>query len=128
MRAAFVDGVRVKDKIVRVKWIISSDWKALSLLKGVNSANANHFCLWCLCTKREITDFTSLVYHVPEALEKLSYIKDVGIAQVERKNYDQHLQFFQGTSRQGGAARKKVTQQILERENRLLYYRRYPNA
>nr|KAG5705606.1 hypothetical protein BaRGS_034804 [Batillaria attramentaria] len=59
MRAAFVDGVPVKDKIVRVKWIISSDWKALSLMKGVNSANANHFCLWCHCSKREITDFTS---------------------------------------------------------------------
>ncbi len=39
--------------------VLACDWKALALLKGINSANSNYFCLWCYCTKQQIADFSS---------------------------------------------------------------------
>ena len=48
---------------------------------------------------------TALVYHVPEALE--NYLKDIGISQVERKNYDQHIAYFQSTSKRGSQKGKE---------------------
>ncbi|KAL8571392.1 hypothetical protein ACOMHN_046567 [Nucella lapillus] len=69
-----------------------------------------------------------MVYHVPEMLKNLHYVKDIGTAQLGRKNYEQHLVYFQGTNRQGGNKKKPVTQQILERENRLLDFRRRTSA
>ncbi|XP_070184467.1 uncharacterized protein [Littorina saxatilis] len=58
-----------------------------------------------------------LVYHIPQAMRNHGFLPHIGISQVERKNYDQHLTYFQGSSRQGGKHRKEVTKQVLEREN-----------
>ncbi|KAK7501635.1 hypothetical protein BaRGS_00007066 [Batillaria attramentaria] len=63
-----------------------------------------------------------LVYHVPQALERFRYLPDIGISQVERKNYDHHLAYFGATSREGGKHGKSVVKQILERENMLLHF------
>ena len=40
--------------------ILCADWKAMAILKGVNAPNANHFCLWCKCTKEQIRDFSGM--------------------------------------------------------------------
>ena len=37
-----------------VKPYFSSDWKFLSIILGFNASNANYFCPWCLCTKKDI--------------------------------------------------------------------------
>ncbi|CAB4407413.1 unnamed protein product [Rhizophagus irregularis] len=46
--------------INRVNWTInmyfSSDWKFLTTCLGFNSANSLFFCLWCIITKKEISD------------------------------------------------------------------------
>ncbi|KAK7501225.1 hypothetical protein BaRGS_00007710, partial [Batillaria attramentaria] len=63
-----------------------------------------------------------LVYHVPQALSRFHYLPDIGISQVERKNYDHHLTYFAGTSREGGTFSKSVSRQILERENVLMHF------
>lgn len=39
--------------------IMTCDWKALSLIKGINGAQCDHFCMWCHCSKRQICDFSS---------------------------------------------------------------------
>uniref|UniRef100_U9T615 Uncharacterized protein n=1 Tax=Rhizophagus irregularis (strain DAOM 181602 / DAOM 197198 / MUCL 43194) TaxID=747089 RepID=U9T615_RHIID len=40
------------------KWKIepyfSSDWKFMAIILGFNAANANYFCPWCMCTKKDI--------------------------------------------------------------------------
>jgi len=53
-----------------------------------------------------------LVYHVPQALEKFSFLPDIGCSQVERKNYDQRCAYFNATSRDGGKERTSVTRQV----------------
>jgi hypothetical protein len=41
-----------------IKWKIepyfSSDWKFMAIILGFNAANANNFCPWCMCTKKDI--------------------------------------------------------------------------
>ena len=56
--------------------------------------------------------FSALVYHVPFFLQKFRYIHDIGVSQVERKNYDQRQAYFGSTSRSGGKAPKKVSLQV----------------
>ncbi|XP_052075780.1 uncharacterized protein LOC127713848 [Mytilus californianus] len=63
----------------------------------------------------------AMVYHVPYFLEKYRYLHDIGVAQVERKNYDQRMAYFDSTNRYGGKHKKKISEQILQRENRLLW-------
>ncbi|CAG8637948.1 14151_t:CDS:2, partial [Ambispora leptoticha] len=36
-----------------VELFFSADWKFLVTCLGFNSANANHFCLWCTCMKQQ---------------------------------------------------------------------------
>ncbi|RIB20598.1 hypothetical protein C2G38_2035120 [Gigaspora rosea] len=38
----------------QIKPYFSSDWKFLYIILGFNAPNANHFCPWCLCTKKDI--------------------------------------------------------------------------
>lgn len=63
----------------------------------------------------------TMVYHVPYFLKKFTYIHDIGVSQVERKNYDHRQAYFGSTNRSGGKTQKKVSLQILQRENRMLY-------
>ena len=37
--------------------LLTADWKAAAILMGINNANAQYFCLWCYCSKRQIRDF-----------------------------------------------------------------------
>jgi len=56
--------------------------------------------------------FTAMVYHVPYFLEKYRYLHDIGVAQVERKNYDQRMAYFDSTNRYGGKHKKKISEQV----------------
>lgn len=53
-----------------------------------------------------------MVYHVPYFLEKYRYLHDIGVAQVERKNYDQRMAYFDSTNRYGGKHKKKISEQV----------------
>nr|KAG5709950.1 hypothetical protein BaRGS_029992 [Batillaria attramentaria] len=52
------DGAKITKHQDSVR-ILSSDWKAMSLLKGINPANSRYFCLWCECSKAQIRDFSA---------------------------------------------------------------------
>ncbi|CAG8714558.1 20982_t:CDS:2 [Gigaspora margarita] len=62
----------------RTRWKIisyfSSDWKFLSIILGFNAANANYFCPWCLCSKKEI-GIKSKVYIIEKTMEQLQTTK-----------------------------------------------------
>ncbi|CAG8834673.1 44468_t:CDS:2 [Gigaspora margarita] len=62
----------------RTQWKIilyfSSDWKFLSIILGFNAANANYFCPWCLCSKKEI-GIKSKVYMIEKTMEQLQTTK-----------------------------------------------------
>ncbi|RIB07706.1 hypothetical protein C2G38_2213620 [Gigaspora rosea] len=57
-----------------IKWKIepffSSDWKFLCIILGFNAPNANYFCPWCLCTKKEI-GIKDKVYTIEKNMEQL---------------------------------------------------------
>ncbi|XP_062619871.1 uncharacterized protein LOC134281418 [Saccostrea cucullata] len=63
----------------------------------------------------------AMVYHVPQFLQKFHYLHDIGVAQVERKNFDHRQAYFGSTNRNGSKRKKHVSKQILERENRMLW-------
>nr|XP_022301977.1 uncharacterized protein LOC111109978 [Crassostrea virginica] len=63
----------------------------------------------------------AMVYHVPQFLQKFKYLHDIGVAQVERKNFDHRQAYFGSTNRNGSKRKKHVSKQILERENRMLW-------
>lgn len=56
--------------------------------------------------------FSAMVYHMPYFLQKYKYVHDIGVAQVERKNYDQRVAYFDCTNRSGGTNKKKVSEQV----------------
>ncbi|CAG8723262.1 35782_t:CDS:2, partial [Gigaspora margarita] len=60
------------------RWMIiphfSSDWKFLSIILGFNAANANYFCPWCLCSKKEIGN-KNKVYVIEKTIEQLQITK-----------------------------------------------------
>src|SRR2546421_10378677 len=39
--------------IWNVELFFSSDWKFLAICLGMNAANSNYFCPWCLCSKND---------------------------------------------------------------------------
>lgn len=63
----------------------------------------------------------AMVYHVPQFLQSFNYLHDIGVAQVERKNFDHRQAYFGSTNRNGSKRKKHVSKQILERENRMLW-------
>ena len=77
---------------------------------------------------KKMSSLTSMLWYTISLLSWDNInLKDIGISQVERKNYDQHMTYFQTTSTQGGQ-KKTVTLQIMERENRMLDFRKYPDG
>ncbi|RIB02903.1 hypothetical protein C2G38_2049701 [Gigaspora rosea] len=62
----------------RTRWTIipyfSSDWKFLSIILGFNAANANYFCPWCLCSKKEIGN-KDKIYVIEKTMEQLQTTK-----------------------------------------------------
>ncbi|GBB95971.1 hypothetical protein RclHR1_26510002 [Rhizophagus clarus] len=57
-------------KIWKIKPYFSSDWKFLSIILGFNASNANYFCLWCLCTKKDIGN-KNKVYTIEKNMNQL---------------------------------------------------------
>jgi hypothetical protein len=57
-----------------IKWKIepyfSSDWKFLAIVLGFNASNANYFCPWCLCTKKDIGN-KDKVYKIEKNMDQL---------------------------------------------------------
>lgn len=47
-----------------------------------------------------------MVYHVPQFLQTYHYIHDIGVAQVERKNFDHRQAYFGSTNRNGSKWKK----------------------
>ncbi|GES90891.1 hypothetical protein GLOIN_2v1778530 [Rhizophagus clarus] len=57
-------------KIWKIKPYFSSDWKFLSIILGFNASNANYFCPWCLCTKKDIGN-KNKVYTIEKNMNQL---------------------------------------------------------
>lgn len=53
-----------------------------------------------------------MVYHVPQFLQTYHYIHDIGVAQVERKNFDHRQAYFGSTNRNGSKWKKHVSKQV----------------
>ncbi|XP_066299903.1 uncharacterized protein [Branchiostoma lanceolatum] len=51
------NGLVIDDKLIKVKWFLTADWKFLATLLGLNQASSKNFCIWCHCTKKEICNF-----------------------------------------------------------------------
>ncbi|GBB93934.1 hypothetical protein RclHR1_22590003 [Rhizophagus clarus] len=58
-------------KIWKIKPYFSSDWKFLSIILGFNASNANYFCPWCLCTKKDIGN-KNKVYTIEKNMNQLN--------------------------------------------------------
>lgn len=55
---------------------------------------------------------SALVYHVPQFLGKFNFLHDIGVAQVERKNFDHRQAYFRSTNRNGGKNRQNISKQV----------------
>lgn len=55
---------------------------------------------------------SAVVYHVPQFLGKFNFLHDIGVAQVERKNFDHRQAFFGSTNRNGGKNRQNISKQV----------------
>ncbi|GES84262.1 hypothetical protein GLOIN_2v1778530 [Rhizophagus clarus] len=58
-------------KIWKIKPYFSSDWKFLSIILGFNASNANYFCPWYLCTKKDIGN-KNKVYTIEKNMNQLN--------------------------------------------------------
>ena len=48
----------VGDKVYQTEFFLCGDWKFLALVCGIDSANAEHSCIWCKCPKHQRYDMT----------------------------------------------------------------------
>ena len=46
-----IEVISIKEKVYTVIWFLGGDWKFLSTVCGLDSANAEHACIWCKCPK-----------------------------------------------------------------------------
>ncbi|CAG8499084.1 4529_t:CDS:2, partial [Scutellospora calospora] len=58
LRDLKINGLEVEGILWYFELYFSSDWKFLAICLGLNAANSNHFCAWCLCSKQEIGNIT----------------------------------------------------------------------
>jgi len=47
------NGLKINQRRIKLQLYLCADWKFLALVLGLNSANSDWFCLWCLCQKEE---------------------------------------------------------------------------
>jgi hypothetical protein len=104
----------------------AKNWLSLFLTPSIGTPNDDNF-VQGLYRPNDLTPyFHVLVYHVHELMEKTKKwgLKSFSCAPVEKKNHQQVSQFFRKTLRNGGNGmdRKSAIIQILEFENRKLYY------
>ena len=50
--------VTIEDQVYRIKFYLGGDLKFLALVCGIESANAEHACVWCKCPKSKWADMT----------------------------------------------------------------------
>ena len=53
------NGIVIGEKTLKFTFKFCSDWKFMAIMSGLNAANANYFCLWCLCHKDDRVLFNS---------------------------------------------------------------------
>jgi len=58
LRDLKASGLEIAGTLWHFELYFSSDWKFLAICLGLNAANFNYFCAWCLCSKNEIGDTT----------------------------------------------------------------------
>ena len=101
------------------------DWLELFLTSDKIITNSTHIEKG-LYNPSTITPYIHvLVYHISEFMEihKQWGLKSFSCAPVEKKNHQQVSRFFQNTFKDGGVTgRKSAIEEILEYENRVLYY------
>ena len=101
-------------------------WLKMFLTPSTGSPNSNNF-VQGLYRPNDLTPYIHvLVFHIYELMEKHKKwgLKTFSCAAVENKNHQQISQFFRKTLKDGGKGsnRKSAIIQLLEFENRKLYY------
>ena len=101
-------------------------WLQLFLTPSFDNPNISNF-ICDLYMPKDVTPYIHmLVYHVHKmmSIHRTFGLKSFSCLAVERKNHDHVLLFFRRTIKDGGkrADRKSAIWNILEFENRLLYY------
>jgi len=101
-------------------------WLKIFLTPSTGIPNSDNF-VQGLYRPNDVTPYMHvLVFHIHEFIEKHKKwgLKSFSCAPVENKNHQQVTQFFRKTLRDGGNGinRKSAILQILEFENRKLYY------
>jgi len=103
----------------------AEDWLELFLTPDRVIPNSTHIEKG-LYKPSEITPYMHvLIYHMSEFMERHRQwgVKSFSCAPVEKKNHQQVSQFFRKTFKDGGVSgRKSAIVDILEYENRVLYY------
>ncbi|CAI2177265.1 14592_t:CDS:2, partial [Funneliformis geosporum] len=64
------NGLEIAGFLWHFELYFSSDWKFLAICLGLNAANSNYFCAWCLCSKQEIND-TTLNWRITKSINDL---------------------------------------------------------
>uniref|UniRef100_A0A8W8JR70 SAP domain-containing protein n=1 Tax=Magallana gigas TaxID=29159 RepID=A0A8W8JR70_MAGGI len=77
-----LNGIVINGRKISVKWIMTCDWKALALLRGINGAQCEFFCMWCHCSKKQICDFS-----IPSWLIQRSKEEQQTVLNSEKKTF-----------------------------------------
>ena len=48
----------IDDKVIQIEFFLGGDWKFLALVCGLESATADHACIWCKCPKKQRHDMS----------------------------------------------------------------------
>jgi len=102
----------------------AKNWLELFLTPSTGTPNNNNF-IQGLYRPNDLTPYIHvLIYHIHELMEKHKKwgLKSFSCAAVEKKNHQQISEFFRKTLKDGGVNQKSAIIQILEFENRKLYY------
>ena len=54
----------------KIEPYFSSDWKFMAIILGFNAANANYFCPWCMCTKKDIGN-KDKIYKIEKNMDQI---------------------------------------------------------
>jgi hypothetical protein len=110
----------------------AKQWLDLFLTPSQGEPNTTTFKMG-LYRPKDVTPYIHvLIHHLPEFMERHQQfgLGAFSCAPVERKNHDQVSAFFQKTMKDGGkgAERKSAIFEILDYENRLMYFTRKDTA
>ena len=98
-----IEVISIKQKVYTIIWFLGGDWKFLSTICGLDSATAEHVCIWCKCPKDErfdmtkqwsLSDLSKGARTMQEISEKLNGRRKVNYVSITLKHQSFHLFLF----------------------------------